>query len=644
MSSGGARHTLPGLENHPPGRRSDIDLLRAIAVLAVIFYHFDVPGVSGGFLGVDMFFVISGYLITLHIREQIQSSSFNFFYFYLRRIRRLFPALGATLLLSSVAALFILPANLLEEYSESLIASSLYVSNIYFWSIADYFDSESIYKPLLHTWSLSVEEQFYIVWPLFITLFFRWRLNTAIIVAGLTSLLAALYLSASSATIFYQFPFRIFEFAIGAIIGRSSLGHSPDWARNILSIAALLAVGAAFAFLDQLAPTPSWGTFAVTLGTALIIAARAPILNGDQAIIRPVLRIGLVSYSAYLVHWPLVVFYKIISPGPLPSFTIISLTLSTFILAEALYRFVEHPTSKIDLNKYRYQLIAILPAIVILSVSFNLVYPTFTRDEITEDITVDSLLAGMPKSPKEIRSIAEAEIASQKTRTKPDRPIIAVLGDSHAVDVALALRLALGEDNVDVQLIHSICDPLSRPSILVPMQELYRKHPQDLTRKAGYCDEHHDKFLSKIKQTAPDLIIFSEAWRAAALPYLYGTIEDIKSTTSAKIIILGRVPQFVGIPSVIYKDLDSVDRINQIAWSKRYRVFDNFDERLSTTAKESKVYFISKRELVCPNYTCQIQIGDKIGYSDNQHWTLAGMELYGDRLISDPTFKAALGP
>lgn len=643
-SSGGVRHALPGLENHPPGRRRDIDLLRAIAVLAVIFYHFDVPGVSGGFLGVDMFFVISGYLITLHIREQIQSSSFNFFYFYLRRIRRLFPALGATLLLSSIAALFILPTNLLEEYSESLIASSLYVSNIYFWSLADYFDSESIYKPLLHTWSLSVEEQFYIVWPLFITLFFRWRLNTAIIVAGLTSLLAALYLSASSATIFYQFPFRIFEFAIGAIIGRSSLGHSPDWARNILSIAALLAVGAAFAFLDQLAPTPSWGTFAVTLGTALIIAVRAPILNGDQAIIRPVLRIGLVSYSAYLVHWPLVVFYKIIVPGPLSPLESISLVLSTLLLAEAFYRLVEHPTSRVDLKKYRYRLIAILPAIVIFSITFNLAYPTLTRDEVATNITVESLLAGIPKSQEEIRSIAEAEIASQKTRAKPDRPIIAVLGDSHADNVALSLRLVMGEDNVDVQLINSICDPLSRHSISVSMQELYRNHSQELTRQTGYCEEAHDKFLSRITQAAPDLIIFSEAWRADALPYLSDTIEDIRSITPAKIIILGRVPQFVGIPPVIYRDLDSVDRINEVAWSRRYKIFDDFDERLSAIAKESDVHFISKRELVCPNYVCQIQIGDKIGYSDAHHWTPAGMKFYGNRLVSDPMFKAALGP
>ena len=154
--------------------------------LAVIFFHFEIPGFDGGFLGVDIFFVISGYLITLHIQEQLSESKFNFLYFYLRRIRRLFPALIATLVLSSIAALVILPRSLLDDYSSSQVASSIYVSNVYFWSIANYFDTESILKPLLHTWSLSVEEQFYILWPLFLLLTFSKRPKIAISIVALS--------------------------------------------------------------------------------------------------------------------------------------------------------------------------------------------------------------------------------------------------------------------------------------------------------------------------------------------------------------------------------------------------------------------------------------------------------------------------
>ena len=132
-------------------RRIDIDMLRAVAVLAVIFFHFEVPGFSGGFLGVDIFFVISGYLITLHISESLSTGEFRFSTFYLRRVRRLFPAIFVTLILTSIAALFILPKSLLHDFALSQLAASTYISNIWFWSIADYFDTESIVKPLLHT-------------------------------------------------------------------------------------------------------------------------------------------------------------------------------------------------------------------------------------------------------------------------------------------------------------------------------------------------------------------------------------------------------------------------------------------------------------------------------------------------------------
>ena len=187
-----------------PKRRIDIDILRAVAVISVIFFHFEVPGFSGGFLGVDIFFVISGYLITLHINDQLSQGTFSFPNFYLRRIRRLFPAIFMTLALTSIAALLILPKPLLNDFSLSQIAASTYVSNIYFWSVADYFDTESIVKPLLHTWSLSVEEQFYLVWPLLLFLIFGRNQLLIIVTLAVMSLLAAeLTYEHSPSTVFY---------------------------------------------------------------------------------------------------------------------------------------------------------------------------------------------------------------------------------------------------------------------------------------------------------------------------------------------------------------------------------------------------------------------------------------------------------
>jgi len=157
--------------------RPDIDGLRAIAVLSVMFFHLEERALPGGFVGVDIFFVISGYLITKLIYSELQASgSFSFRNFYLRRLRRLFPALFATLLLSLLLASRLLAPADLVEFAQSLVTSILSISNLFFWSVAGYFDSDSSLKPLLHTWSLSIEEQFYFLWPaLLVFLFHRKR-------------------------------------------------------------------------------------------------------------------------------------------------------------------------------------------------------------------------------------------------------------------------------------------------------------------------------------------------------------------------------------------------------------------------------------------------------------------------------------
>ena len=252
---------MTGIWSGARARRVDIDLLRAVAVLSVLFFHFDVPGFSGGFLGVDIFFVISGYLISLHIQQQLQQGRFSYRMFYLRRIRRLFPAMIATLALSSVAAVFILPRGLLESFSHSQLASAVYVSNIYFWSVADYFDTESILKPLLHTWSLSVEEQFYLVWPFFLALTLRRRPRLAMSIALVGSLLAAELMHRQSAsTAFYLFPFRIFEFAFGALICGVSLERLPRWNRDTLLLISLAVIVGSVMLMDEQTRNPGIAT------------------------------------------------------------------------------------------------------------------------------------------------------------------------------------------------------------------------------------------------------------------------------------------------------------------------------------------------------------------------------------------------
>ena len=203
--------------------RPDINGLRAIAILSVLFFHLGIPGVSGGFVGVDIFFVISGFLITgIIYDEYILTGRFNFSNFYIRRVRRLFPALVFTLALTFIAGFFLLALKFFDSFSLSLISALFSVSNFYFWKTRDYFAPNAEFEPLLHTWSLSVEEQFYLLWP--ITLIFilkRFQKPGAVIflvVISLISLGLNAFFKNNSELIFYMLPFRVFEFAIGALL------------------------------------------------------------------------------------------------------------------------------------------------------------------------------------------------------------------------------------------------------------------------------------------------------------------------------------------------------------------------------------------------------------------------------------------
>ncbi len=327
---------------HYKERRIDIDLLRAVAVLSVILFHFDVPGVEGGFLGVDVFFVISGYLITTHLNEQMSNGTFTFKGFYSRRIKRLMPALLAALVLTSFAAVWLLPSSLLKDFSESLLATSFYGSNIYFYFQTGYFDTASHLKPLLHMWSLSVEEQFYLIWPLLILMaIYLKQLKLTVVIFGITSFIFAqwLYLPGDSFT-FFMFPFRIFEFSIGAFLCGLSITRLTTAMKGLVSLLGWVLIIISIVMLDEKTAMPGFWSLPVCIGTALVILA------AQEYKVLPLrgvwFRLGLTSYSSYLLHWPLVVFYKIIITPELSWVDVIILLLITIAGAELLYRFVEN--------------------------------------------------------------------------------------------------------------------------------------------------------------------------------------------------------------------------------------------------------------------------------------------------------------
>ena len=302
-----ARADAPGRA----GRRQDIQALRAFAVMAVVLYHLDVYALAGGFLGVDIFFVISGYLITRNILADVEAGTFSLLGFYARRFRRLFPASLVTILVTLLISAFILSTKDFRALGASALHALFSTSNILFWLETGYFNADAITKPLLHTWSLAAEEQFYLVWPAFALLLWRvgrrYMLPTIVAVGVLSLVTAQLLLPSHPDAVFYLMPFRIFEFCAGAMLVplRSRLTSASSAALFGLGCAAMTA---SVFLLNSSVPMPGFASMLPVIGAMLCIYAGA---NVRQAIFpRPVTFIGDISYSLYLVHWPIVALFK----------------------------------------------------------------------------------------------------------------------------------------------------------------------------------------------------------------------------------------------------------------------------------------------------------------------------------------------
>jgi len=316
--------------------QTEIDGLRALAIVAVLFFHFDVALFSGGYVGVDIFFVISGFLITQNIMVDIQKGSFSFAKFYLRRMRRLFPALFVTWLGTILFGYLLFTPEHFERLGKSLLYSLLSVSNFFFWNEAGYFDTTIDFKPLLHTWSLAVEEQFYFVWPAILLLLSKLRKTIWLILFIIISSAISLYwtekwLVSDPSGAFFLAPFRIIEFAIGAILVWL-IRYQPQ---KILLLELVLLTGltlilySIFSF-DKNTMFPGINSLIPCIGAGLAIYSGHSRFSGWILRNRISIGIGLISYSLYL----LVLQDQFI------------LFLTTFLLATLSYFFVEQPVRK----------------------------------------------------------------------------------------------------------------------------------------------------------------------------------------------------------------------------------------------------------------------------------------------------------
>jgi peptidoglycan/LPS O-acetylase OafA/YrhL len=332
--------------------RSEIDGLRALALLPVMFFHAGFATFSGGFAGVDVFFVISGYLITTIILAEQQAGSFSLINFYERRVRRILPALFVVMAACLPLAWVILLPDDLKRFSQSLVAVSTLSSNVLFWKTSGYFDAAAELKPLLHTWSLAVEEQYYLLFPAVLVLGWRFgkrRMAVLLALAALLSLAVAQWASIRQpVAAFYLLPTRGWELLLGSLLAfylsRSTAAKPARWLSLAGGAAGLLLILYGFFFFDQHTPFPGLYALAPAAGTALIILfARAGTPVGSLLGWRVLQGIGLISYSAYLWHQPLFAFARHASLGEPGKPLLTGLIGASLVLAYLSWKYVETP-------------------------------------------------------------------------------------------------------------------------------------------------------------------------------------------------------------------------------------------------------------------------------------------------------------
>jgi peptidoglycan/LPS O-acetylase OafA/YrhL len=455
--------------------RSDVDGLRAIAVVSVVFFHAQLPFVQGGFVGVDIFFVISGYLINGVILRSAQTGTFSYAEFYARRARRILPALIFVVTTSCIAGWFLLSASEYREMGSTALSALVGTSNITFWRFQDYFAPDARLAPLLMTWSLGVEEQFYLIIPTLTLLLSRGAATRGFAVlacVGLASLVFSVWCTGAYPTVaFYLLPARAWELAAGGLLAASELiwanraGSLPLSPRlsDALGWTGLALVAIAIFGLKESVPFPGVAALLPVIGTVALIAADGSFVNRRLLGTAPLRFIGLVSYSWYLWHWPLIAYLRVVAVTSPPAQLLVVAAFVALGLAVLTWRFIEQPFRQGKLKArpvlVRYALAltmsVALPAVIKFGHGLPFRLPATTSQ-------IEGVLAAGRGDCLAPWGLSHPDLSPDCRQEKPGRPTIALIGDSHAAALGPGLReVAKGHDNGFAILTKANCLPLS---------------------------------------------------------------------------------------------------------------------------------------------------------------------------------------
>lgn len=633
------------------GYRADVDGLRAVAVLAVVIYHIQESLLPGGFAGVDVFFVISGFLITGNLHRQMSEGKFTFKDFYKRRLLRIFPPLIIVILATVLIGQFIMLPEDFAAMTESALASILSVANIYFLVFLDtsYFAADASVHPLLHIWSLGVEEQFYIFWPFLLLAFLKTGVRglaiMTLIIGTASFTLAELIVVDHPMFAYYMLPTRAGQLMAGALVYFASTSNRftlHRYLREVLAVLGLMAVVASLCLIDGDIPFPGISALPITLGTAVIIwvgtnVQNKPLINRILGV-KPFVWIGLLSYSFYLWHWPVFAYWKYmygsfgLISGILALLTALGLSYLTYRFVEQRFRRWPGTFPKIVNRTF------VLPSLLI-GLIFVGTYSTKGHGVYAFTDYPDRLEAHQAS----ILTSRPADYVCQEPRLKPSDltkarcvinpgkapPKVLLWGDSNAGHFVGTLAAISGEYGFSFRNIeHSSCPPFIESA----------GNYAPAVQKEN-CQASVNLVVPVLKDY--DIIVLGAAWNIYIKEQKAGSRDIFEMTVDTlisqgkEVVVISKIP--------IFKDTDPKcerKRIKRphlncrdegIPLSKAVDDVNNYIKTLA--ASRPKMHFLDVTTPLCPDGLCSSYIGKTLSYRDGTHLSREGSWELGEFLI-----------
>jgi peptidoglycan/LPS O-acetylase OafA/YrhL len=572
--------------------RPDIDGLRAVSILLVVVFHAFPPAVSGGFVGVDVFFVISGFLITKIIVSELSAGTFSLGGFYARRVRRIFPALICVLIFTYLAGWLVLLPNDFATLGKNIASGAAFIFNLTQIRAAGYFASDASANPVLHLWSLGIEEQFYIFWPLFVAATFAGRrFQLAISAIALASFAANLALVGSWPEFAFYSPMtRGWELLAGGLLSVRHMRGSTGGFDNAKSLAGICLIVGGAALLNERSSYPGWNALLPVIGAVLLIDAPGSIISRRFLSARPMVQLGLISYPLYLWHWPLLSYLSIVRNGTPNLLENLGAVVVAVGLASATYRFVEVPIRK---SRYAVRNLALGMIVVgvtgagtLLAAGVGFRFPAEVREIAT--LSPNNNLGFRPPC---FQENPDASAFNATCIEQGAGPLVFLWGDSTAAALYPGLDKARAKHGFRIaQFTTAACAPVVAPD--------------------RRCGEVNNAAIDFVRSSRPAVVLMQAMWnKELNLAALHDTITMLRQIGVPRIVILGPVPVWKRtLPNTIVNQYRLRHVIpERLSWGVAGEGNDAFMEQV---AKAEGVEYISAWRALCNSDGCLATVGN----------------------------------